>query len=131
MSAVIFMISKPSEHVDGLIVGNPASVRTIEIETLESGEWVDTELTPRDGRRLGENRLMIVVARQPVYLLQVFAGQTPEGSEANAVPIPVAEDGITSYSCIVHPETRRVFVKAPAIPEDEPTRPWWLAWWPF
>lgn len=63
-------------------------------------------------------------------LVLTKAGQDPTGI-ANIVPIPVAAEGMTQYSCVLGQEVAAVHVRFFSIPDEEPTRPWYLAWWPF
>lgn len=140
MARVLLLVSEPGGHSDGMIRGNPQDYKEIGDEDSNSGssdyDWQDSGLNLATGKSAVDrnsgrtDKLLVVVARAPCDLVVTRAGQTPE-SISNIVPIPVAEEGFTQYSCLLSREIANVYVRFPPVPDAEPDKPWYLAWWPF
>lgn len=139
MARVLLLVSEPGGYADGLIRGNPQDFKEIADEDSNSGNelvWIDAGLNLGTGKNAvdrngkGTDKLLVVVARAPCDLVLTRSGQDPDAMN-NIVPIPVAEEGLTQYACLMDRGITNVYVRFPAMPDEEPDKPWYLAWWPF
>jgi len=139
MARVLLIVSEPGGWSDGLIRGNPQDYKEIAEEDSNSGldgTWIDSGLNLVTGRNAvdrngnGTDKLLVVVARESCDLVVTRAGQDPT-TVNSVVPIPVAPEGITQYTCLLGRDVANVYVRLFAMPESEPTQPWWKIFWPF
>lgn len=140
MSRVLLLVSEPGGYADGLIRGNPQDYKEIAEEDSNSGTdgtWIDATLNLATGRSAVDrnggrtDKLLVVVARQSCDLVVTRTGQDPSAINS-VVPIPVAPEGITQYSCLLGRDISAVHVRFPVIPDADPGNdPWWKIFWPF